>query len=258
MTQVRGRRTSLDSSTAITVAPPPVRVEPSAGPSGARRRVRAAAPPVRPEEHVLQRRALAGQLADPQSPLDEQAVDRLGRLTVEVNPQMGLVRATPPGSGRSAGTSAASDASGDSMRTTPVGASSASTRSWATRRPLAIIAARVQISSTSDRRWLERKTVVPSTDQVDEQRPQLVDALRVEAVGRFVEDEQAGLAERARPPGRAAGACPSSRRGRAGGRRRPARRARARRRGAGSRVERTPFLPAASKSVRFRRPDRCG
>ena len=108
---------------------------------------------------------------------------------------MGLVRATPRRSGRSGGTPAATDASGDSMRTTPVGARSASTRSWATSRPLAIIAARVQISSTSDRRWLDRNTVVPFADQIDEQRPQLVDALGVEAVRRFVEDEQARVPE---------------------------------------------------------------
>ena len=48
----------------------------------------------------------------------------------------------------------------------------------------------VQICSTSDSRWVESSTVTPSTGQVGDQRSHLAGALRVQAVGRFVEDQQ--------------------------------------------------------------------
>ena len=53
----------------------------------------------------------------------------------------------------------------------------------------------VQICSTSESRWLETSTVVPSCGERGDQVPDLAGALRVEAVGRLVEDEQVARRE---------------------------------------------------------------
>ena len=61
---------------------------------------------------------------------------------------------------------------------------------WATSLPVRMMAACVHICSTSASRWEETKTVVPSAAISLDQRAHLAGALRVEPVGRLVEDEQ--------------------------------------------------------------------
>ena len=152
--------------------------------------------------------------------------------------------------------SAATGASGDSMRTTPVGAS---------RRPPVLrheAAVGHHRRAGADQLHLGQEVAGQEdgralADQVHEERAQLVDALRVEAVGGLVEDEQARAAQQRGGQARGVAACPSSRPAPDAGPRRPGRRAPAHRRCAPPGA-RAPFLPAASNSVRFRRPDRCG
>ena len=95
--------------------------------------------------------------------------------------------------------------------------------------------------------------------ELEQQRADVADALRVEAVGRLVEDQQPRRPQQRVRPGRGAAACRASRRG-PGVRRRPpsptrssASSTRPARRGPAR-----PERPMASKSARLARPDRCG
>ena len=217
----RGRtRVSMPARTAVRQVTAPAR-SPGAGQA---------------EEHVLERVALHGQLPDPDAPRHEQPVDLVGGVAVEMGAQMRVVERARPGCCTRRSAASASAASGDSIRSLPVGASRASTRSWATRRPLAIIAARVQISLDLGQQMAREEDGGAVLDEIDEQGAQLVDALRVEPVRGLVEDQQARASAAARRPGRAAGACRSSRPARGAGRRRPGPPARARSRSAGARV----------------------
>ena len=67
---------------------------------------------------------------------------------------------------------------------------------WATSRPTCITPTWVQICSTSASRWLETQHRGAVGGQRPDQRAHLAGALRVEAVGRLVEDQQ--LARRSR------------------------------------------------------------
>ena len=62
-----------------------------------------------------------------------------------------------------------------------------------TSRPSRMIATRSQVFSTSDRMWLDRKTVWPSADGLAQHGEERLLDERVEAGGRLVEDEQLGL-----------------------------------------------------------------
>src|SRR6266498_3639735 len=78
LTQVRGRRTSLRSSTTSTGSLPRVRGPGVRGPGGGARER---------EEHVLQRGALDHQLADAHATLDQVVVERLRAGAVELDDQ---------------------------------------------------------------------------------------------------------------------------------------------------------------------------
>src|SRR6266498_1333392 len=78
LTQVRGRRTSLRSSTTSTGSLPRVRGPGVRGPGGGARER---------EEHVLQRGALDHQLADAHATLDQVVVERLRAGAVELHDQ---------------------------------------------------------------------------------------------------------------------------------------------------------------------------
>ena len=67
--------------------------------------------------------------------------------------------------------------------------------SCSTSRPRSSTPTRVHSCSTSASRWLDRKTVVPPRVQLEQQLADLADALRVQAVGRLVEDQQLRTAQ---------------------------------------------------------------
>ena len=154
----------------------------------------ARAPPVSPR-NTSSRVGRSWASPDAQALADEQAVDRLRRLAVEVHPQVVLVEPLDRSCGGCAGRRrpprrrATRSAAG---RSAPAGRPRGPGRR-ACRWPSS--PARVQISSTSASRWLDRKTVVPSWTSSTKRVLQLVDALRVEPVGGLVEDEQAGPAQ---------------------------------------------------------------
>ncbi len=83
--------------------------------------------------------------------------------------------------------------SGRSVSTRARGAAparSSASGACATSRPRCMTPTWVQICSTSDSRWVESITVAPSAASCRDQRAHLAGALRVEAVGRLVEDQQ--------------------------------------------------------------------
>ena len=87
---------------------------------------------------------------------------------------------------------------------------SASIRSTLTRRPSRMIATRSQVFSTSDRMWLDRKTVRPSAfGLADDLVERLLDE-RVEARGRLVEDQQVRPVLERDDRARSSACCPSS------------------------------------------------
>ena len=81
-------------------------------------------------------------------------------------------------------------------RTTRVPPAVSSARvDWVTSRPWSKITTLSTVWATSARMWLETRTVRPSLGQVPKQGAEPVDALGVEAVGGFVEDEDLGVAQ---------------------------------------------------------------
>ena len=112
------------------------------------------------------------------------------------------VTVTRPGSGvialMPAAVSRARSSAAWALRTSTVAharASSSRSEQCARTRPAAMITTSSTVCATSDSRWLEIRTLLPSADVVAQERPQPADALRVESVGGLVEDEQAGPAE---------------------------------------------------------------
>ena len=103
------------------------------------------------------------------------------------------------------------------------------------RRPLAMMTTSSTVCSTSWSMWLETRMVLPSELRWRRKPAQPPDALGVEAVGRLVEDEDAGGRRASRRRGRAADACPWSSRRPASSRQPGSRPARASRRRAGRR-----------------------
>ena len=210
------------------------------------------------EEHVLEGAALDDQLAHPDVRLHERLVEQLRRPVAEFDPQRVAVDALVAERRRPAASRTATSTSGVTPAPSRCPTAGSATSSCATIRPFDIIAARVQISSTSARRCDDSTIVVPSRDELDEHRPQLVDALRVEAVRRLVEDqhprraqqrrrepEPLTHAERVRLHGHGRSTSP-----------RPTRSITSRIRFL--RVAFTVSSPAPSKITRFRSPDRYG
>ena len=183
-TQVRGRPASLISSTRITRGPPGVRAVSDPGPVSATttssRLRRCSASPSRGTPCSTRWRASAD---GPPGAASTTSVSSWRSATARPSS-----RAAPSGSG---------------VRTTsrPVGPRTASRASSSTSRPRSTTPTVVHSASISASRWLDRKTVVPRRVQLDEQVPDLPDAVRVEPVRRLVEHQQPGPVEqRARQP----------------------------------------------------------